>query len=102
MKILNPDNTTHQIVLQPRFDPTGSIILSFTNEVDKVVSEVLNTYTFENGVMSISFDLTVLEGNRYFIKALENNSVIYRGRAFATSQIPQDYSLTKGKYIYAE
>lgn len=102
MKILNPDNSTHTIVVQPRFDPVASLTFNLTNEVDNTENTILNTYTYISKVLSMTFDVDVLEGDRYAIEIKEGAKVIYRGKAFATSQTPQDYKLTEGKYIYAE
>ena len=123
MKILNPDNTTHYITLQPRFDPTSVLTLELTNEVTKEVIVIgLNTdfdadlsgelemvfgfvgniYVLENGVLVITFDLEVLESDRFTIKITQEDIVIYRGKVFVTNQNPQEYKLTKGKYIYVE
>lgn len=100
MKILNPQNTTHTITLQPRFDPTTDLVLEFTNEVSKVTNVLVNTYIFASGVLTISFDLEVIESDRYSIEIKENSKVIYTGNAFCTSQNIQDYKLTKDKYTY--
>jgi len=100
LKILNPQNTTHTITLQPRFDPTTNLVLELTNEVSKVTSVLINTYTFVSGVLNITFDLVVNESERFSIEIQENSKVIYRGNAFCTSQNIQDYKLTKDKYTY--
>lgn len=122
LKILNPNNTTHTITLQPRFKPTGVFSLYFDNEnslpTDYSVQDgnendflngfgnilkltsAENTYTYVNGVLNITFDLTVIEGNRFALKVEESGVIIYRGNLFCTTQSPQDYKLTKNKYIY--
>ena len=46
MKILNPNNETHTIILQPRFTPTTTLVLELTNEVTKVKT-TFNIYTKE-------------------------------------------------------
>ena len=100
MKILDPTNTTHLITLQPRFKPTGVFVFNLTNEVTDIGVIIANTYTYVSGVLNLTFDLTVLEGQRYSIKLTENNVVIFRGKIFCTEQEPQDYKQTKNKYIY--
>ena len=100
MKILNPNNSTHTITLQPRFNPVGTLTLQLTNEVSKVVNDIENTYTFTSGVLNITFDLEVNESDRYTIAIKENDVVIYRGNAFCTSQNTQNYKLTKDKYTF--
>jgi hypothetical protein len=100
LKILNPLNTTHTIILQPRFDPTTTLVLELTNEVSKVKTVITNTYTFVAGVVNITFDLVVNESDRFSIEILENSKTIYRGNAFCTAQNIQDYKLTKDKYTF--
>lgn len=98
MKILQPSNTTHIIVLNPRFEPTTLLVLEFTNKETKEVVEVANTYTFISSVLTMTFDLDVLESEQYSIEIRQNSKVIYRGLAYCTEQEPQDYKLTNGIY----
>jgi hypothetical protein len=122
LKILYPINTTHTITLQPRFNPSGVFSLYFDNVnnyptdyslqdgegndlLDGLtnileVTPAQNTYTYINGVLNITFDLTVLEGDRFSLKVVEDGVVIYRGKIFCTGQDSEDYKLTKNKYIY--
>ena len=100
MKILKPSNTTHLITLSPRVEPMTLLVLEFTNKVTKVVTELENTYGFANGVLTLNFDLTVLESEQYSIEVRQNSKVIYRGLVFCTEQEPQDYKLTKDKFTY--
>ena len=89
MKILNPNNTTHTITLQPRFNPSSNLTLDFTNEVTDLVTNLSNSYTFVSGVLNITFDIDVLEGDRFSIEIKESNNVIYRGNQFAQVKIPK-------------
>lgn len=98
MNILQPSNTTHLIVVQPRVTPDTLLVLEFTNKETKEVLELANTYTFISGVLTISFDLDVLESEQYSIEIRQNSKVIYRGLAFCTEQEPQNYKMTKGIY----
>ena len=100
MKVLDPRNTLHTIILQPRFNPTTDLVLEFTNEVTKVKSVLANSYTFVSGVVNITFTLIVNESDRFSIEILETDKTIYRGNAFCTAQDVQDYKLTKDKYTY--
>ena len=100
MKVLDPTNTTHIITLQPRFNPSTDLELELTDKVSKVVNVVSNTYVYLNGVLNISFDLEVLEGEQYYIEITETNKVIFRGSIFCTSQEPQYYKLTANKFEY--
>ena len=119
MKILLPSNTTHIITLQPRFEPTQTLSLFLRNKVTGVTTSddyedelqgglqislgtqgVENTYTFINRVMTISFDLDVLESEQYSMIIKQGNIVMFRDLIFCTEQEPQDYKLTKDKFTY--
>lgn len=100
MKVILPTNTTHNIVLEPRYYPSGAVSLEVINESTKDVTYPVITYVVLNGVMTATFDLTVLESDRYSIKIKDGLGVVYRGNLFSTSQTTQDYKLTKNKYIY--
>ena len=120
MKILKPSNTTHSITLSPRFKPSGYLTLILKNKFTTQISgeddkeglqselELVlgffgleNSYTYVNDVMVLSFNLEVLEGVQYSIELKEINTVLYKGLAYCTEQSPQDYKLTKDKFIYA-
>lgn len=101
MKVLIPTNTTHNIVVEPRFYPTSSLVLELRNESNNDSQEVANSYIVTDGVMTITFDLTVFEGQRFQIKVTEGNKVVYRGKAFCTDQTVQDFKLTDNVYQYA-
>lgn len=101
MKVLNPNNTNHTITLQPRFNPITDLVIELINEVTKVKHDLINTYTFFGGVLDMNFDFELMsENDRFTFKITENETVIYRGSIFCTSQDPQDYKLTENKYIY--
>lgn len=100
MKILIPSNTTQNIVIEPRFYPTTSVVLELLNESTNETLTLVNTYVVLNGVMTITFDLTTLEGDKYQVKISEGTNVVYRGKAFSTDQVPQDYELIKDRYTY--
>tara|TARA_R110000772_G_C13310212_1_gene439969 strand:- start:14893 stop:15198 length:306 start_codon:yes stop_codon:yes gene_type:complete len=100
MKVLLPSNTTHTIIIEPRFYPTSTIDIELYNEYTKEVSTPTITYVTTNGLTSCTFDLVVTEGQRFQIKILEGVNVVYRGKAYVTSQTTQDFELTKDTYVY--
>ncbi len=101
MKVLLPSNINHTITLEPRFYPTSILDLEITKEVTSVKTNQEPTYTILNGVMTLTFDLVGVEFERFTIKLIENNEVVYRCRLFFTEQEPQNYKITKDKFIYA-
>ena len=101
MKILLPSLTTHTINIRPRVYPTGTLSLAITKEVTGVITTVTPTYVVLNDVMTLTFDLTGLESERFTVKLTEGAAIIYRCKLFFTAQTPQDYKITLNEFIYA-
>ena len=100
MKVVNPDNATHDFTLIPRFDTSNPLTLYLYNEASKVETTVANTYVVVDGNLTISYSFTFTNNSKYIIKILDGADVIYRGKLIATTQAPQDYKLTDSLYIY--
>ncbi|HKK11862.1 MAG TPA: hypothetical protein VJ945_03465 [Flavobacteriaceae bacterium] len=100
MKVVLPADTTHNITLIPRFDTVNALTLSLYNEATKVSTTVSNSYLETDGNLVITFDFTFVEKDKYQIKILDGTDVLYRGKLIATTQEPQDYKLTDGRYTY--
>lgn len=101
MKVVNPTNTSHSIKVVPRFNYTTSITFNLYNENTQENEDVSNSSYREDGFLNISFDYTFTEGDRFQIKITDTeNSVVYRGKLFATSQETQNYQLTKDLFYY--
>ena len=101
MKILLPSETAHEIKLIPRSYPSNALVLSLYNESTKVTTTPANTYTILKGFLTISFTQTVAENDKFQIKITEGGVVVFRGKALASAQTPQDYKLTNGLYYYS-
>lgn len=100
MKVLLPSDTNHDITIEPRYYTSDELVLEVYNESTRLVDSQVVIYTTVSGVMTVNFDLEVSEGDKFVFKILDNNSVIYRCKAFATAQDPQSYKLTNNKYKY--
>ena len=99
MKIVDPGDSTHNITLIPRFDTTDALTLVLYNEATKVSSTVANTHVLRDGNLIVTFDFTFVNKDKYQIK-ISQGDILYRGKILATTQIPQDYKLTDGRYTY--
>ena len=99
MKVVNPDNVNHTIDLIPRSYVTP-VILELYNEVTKVNTEVSNISTLSDGILSLNFDFSFSENDKYQIKVSNGTEILYRGKLIATTQNPQKYKLTKDLYFY--
>lgn len=95
MNVINPNNTTHEIKIIPRFNPSGDLIFELDNE-----QIIYNTYYFVDGYLKLNFELDILEGQKFQIKITENNEVVYRGKLMATSQNTQTFKALKDLYYY--
>lgn len=91
MKILNSNQTNHDLTFIPRFTPDENLVFSLKNEVTKVVVDIPFLIIFVNGLCTINFDFTFAEKSNYQIKFTQNDEVVYRGKLFITSQPLQDY-----------
>lgn len=100
MIVINPNNTAHVIKLIPRFYPTDAIVFNLYNETLQTSENLDNEYMIVNGIMSIGFDLECVEGAKYQIKITENDTVIFRGKLFATTQNTETFKATKDLYYY--
>ncbi len=100
MKVLLPSVTNHSIKLIPRFIPSGNLSLIVVKEGVNTSQTITPTYSITSGVMTLNFNLVGIEGDRFAIKILKENDLVYRGNLFFTSQEPQDFNLTKDTYIY--
>lgn len=98
MIVINPNNTTHIINLIPRYTPNETIILELYNEQSQVFTEVVNTFTFINGIFELTFDFDFIEADNYQIKITDVNGVVYRGKLYSTAQETQDFKATTDKY----
>jgi len=101
MKVLNPNNSDHEIKLIYRRGLSGNVVFTLTNEVSKD-SEILtiDSASTLDGVTTIQFNKTVSDRDRYTIKANDDSGVVYRCKVFVTDQTVQDYSKTKGYIEY--
>lgn len=101
MKVIIPSNTTHTIKLIPRFEPTqNNLLIKITKEGFNEVLEQVCTYVLSNGIMTLTFDLTGVEQDRFNFDLYNDNELIYKGKLFFTAQNPQIFKLTENTYTY--
>lgn len=100
--IINPDNATHTLRVIPRYNPTGSLLLTIKDTTRDIVETVaLSSYAFTTtGGIEFDFDFTATSETRYQLTITEGTEVVYRGIAIATAQDTQEYKLTNDKYYF--
>lgn len=102
MKVLLPTNTSHSIVIYPRFYPSGTLSMRIVKDGTKVTTTLTPTYSVTKGIMTVNFSLVGVEQDRFTFKITEGSNVVYIGKLFFTAQNKQDFKLNKDKYIYVE
>ena len=110
MKIVDPNNASHNIDLIPRFENFSgdTIIVSIYDETTKEMGETtILSPTNTNGILSITIfnflitPVVFINNSTYQLKIVDNNNdVVYRGKILATTQDPQSFKLTDGLYTY--
>jgi hypothetical protein len=101
MKVLNPDDTTHEVKYIYRRSAVGSKTFALINELTK--EEEVFTPDFEatySGITNMMFTKTVNEGSRYIFKVTDTQDTIYIGKIFVTDQVPKSYNKTKDYIVY--
>ena len=102
MKVILPSNTTHEATIEPRFYSSEVLSMDVTKEGNRKVTTQEITYLVVSGVMTITFDLVAVKGDRFSFKIYEvDGDILYRGKLFATEQDPETYKLTKDRYKYS-
>ena len=86
MNIFRPANATQSIRIISRYN-VGTVTLTVRNEGDKTYQVFNDLATIIlNGYMTISFSKTVLEGESFEIEVKDGAYILFRGKAFSTSQ----------------
>lgn len=102
MKVLNPFNVIHEIVIVPRYYTNSNVNLVLK---DELTSEVLN-YTVTpitiDGYMYLNFEESLINNTNYQLTINEGLEVVYRGKIFVTDQTndTQNYKITKDTFQF--
>jgi hypothetical protein len=100
MKYINVANSNPSFNFIPRYYGFEELTLLLKNPITKEVFEVDNIFDELNGYVSISFDFTFANNDKYQITIKDGVNVVYRGNLIATTQTSQSYKLTAGFYRY--
>lgn len=97
MKVLNPLNIEHEIVIVPRYYTANNVEFILKNEGN---SEVLNynlTPVTVDGYMYFNFEETFINNTNYQLTINDGLEVVYRGKVFVSDQSndTQNYKITK-------
>lgn len=105
MKVVLPISGVQTIEIVPRFDSSDCFFYIY-DETTRVEEDLNVGLTNNNGYYSFDFDIDeypnieLYENGKYQIKLIDTatSEIVYRGKMIATTQVPQDYELTKGLY----
>lgn len=97
MVVLNPNDSTHIISVLPRvYNLDYPHVFNIYNEDTKedILGDLNGTF-LNNGYVVYDLKLSVSEGDSYSVKIVQETTdeIIWRGKMFATSQVPQNYNI---------
>lgn len=97
MTILRPSLETQSITIIPRYD-VENVTLTLTNELTQDVNTYTTSTSYANGYMTIEFDLTVYEMDSFNLEVKDGDTVLFRGKAFATDETDlENYKMSKNE-----
>ena len=100
MNVVNPNNTSHELQIIPRFYPTDELVFNLSNEATQIETNLDIIYLIENGILTFTFDFDFINGQKFQFKILEGTQIVYRGKIIATTQETQNYLTDKDEYYY--
>lgn len=100
MNLVNPNDTSHLIVIIPRRYTYNDLSLELYNEETQVSETIIFTFTVINGFINIYFDYDFIDGQKFQIKITEENEVVYRGKLMVTSQNAQSFKASNELFYY--
>ena len=62
--------------------------------------DITNTYNILDGYLYVNFDFEFSEADKFRIKILEENNIVYRGKLIATSEETQNFLADNNEYYY--
>lgn len=93
MKVINPNNSIHNLFLSPRAFVSNAK-LWIRNELRDIEETINVTCEQIYGFVKIEFTKTVAEGQSFEFELLTtDNELLYRGKIYVTSQETQNYRL---------
>lgn len=100
MKVLDPNSASQSIVIIPRFtDYEGDYNLEIFNEDNRSVTNIVHANLVVNALSLVELELTFAfscsENQTFKLKLTDKSGlrVLYRDKAFATSQVTQKYKI---------
>jgi hypothetical protein len=87
MKVFNPVNLVHKLIVIPRVYSDISTISIRHELTDKIIIVTEFNSSIDNGYLTISFEFTFKDNASYEIIVNGINDLLWRGKGFATIEI---------------
>jgi len=100
MKVLSIGLANHEIKFIPRVYSLDNTVLQLTNMATKVITEVAHTIAGDDGILSLQFTATFVEGERYKLDLHTANDTLYMCQILITNQETQEYNVSKNYIQY--
>ena len=97
---VNTNDTTHEILLTPRYFPCNIIEVHIKDSFKGIDTVLECNYQERNSLLVVSFDYNFEDEHNYQIKITDANTqdLVYRGEVLSTTQNTQEYSSTTNRY----
>ena len=97
---VNTNNTTHEVLLTPRYFPCNIIEVHVKDSFKGIDTIVECNYEERNNLLVVIFDYNFEDESNYQIKIIDANSqdLVFRGELLSTTQETQQYSVTNNRY----
>lgn len=93
MIVIDPNDTTHNITITPRYYNANANTFKITDEDTRLESTLVNSKSISNGQATYTVDITTSEGKSYSVKIEDGSLVVWRGKIFVTEQTTQIYKI---------
>ena len=102
MKVLNPFNVEHELVIIPRYYTTSNVNIVLKDELTSDVFNYSVTPLNIDGYMYLNFEENFTNNTNYQLTVNSGLEVIYRGKVFVTDQSndTQNYKITKDTFQF--
>jgi len=100
MRVLNSGTADYEIKFIPRVYSLDNTVLELTNIATKVVTTVTHAIAGDDGLLSLQFTATFVEGERYKLDLYNPTDTLFMCNVLITNQETQEYNVSKNFIQY--
>jgi len=100
MKVLNSGTADYSIQFIPRVYSLDNTVLELTNITTKVVTTPTHAIAGDDGLLSLQFTATFIEGERYKLDLYNLTDTLFMCNILITNQETQEYNVSKNFIQY--